>query len=151
MSEAAMRKKVVQALKPLHGIAVENPCLPGTPDVNYIEGWVELKWLRSWPKGADTVVRFDHYTVQQKVWAYMRRRAGGQAWFLIQCGREWILLDGAVAAMHVNKATKAELISVATAYFDAGLQPDDLVQLLQQQQPAFRPTADEIARLKETT
>ena len=26
MSEAAMRKKVVQALKPLHGIAVENPC-----------------------------------------------------------------------------------------------------------------------------
>lgn len=148
MSESAMRKKVVAALKPLHAIAVENPCLPGTPDVNYVEGWVELKWLREWPSKAETPVRLDHYTVQQKVWAYLRRRAGGQCWFLLQCGREWLLLDGVVAAQHVNHATKQQLIEVATAYFSTGLEDEELVDLLQQRQPAFSPTKAEIARLR---
>lgn len=150
MSESGMRGKVVKALKPLHAIAVENPCLPGTPDVNFIEGWVELKWIRTWPKGADTVVRLDHYTPQQKLWAYLRRRAGGQCWFLLQCGREWLLLDGVVAAQYVNKATKAELIAASTAYFSDGLQDSDLVELLSMRQPAFTPSQEEIARLRET-
>jgi len=151
MSEARMRGAVVKALKPLHGIAVENPCLPGTPDVNYIEGWIELKWLRAWPKRDDTIVRFDHYTTQQKIWAYLRRRAGGQCWFLMQCGREWLLLDGAIAAMVVNKSTKAELIAASSAYFSSGLSSEDLLVLLEQRQPAFTPTKEEIAKFRETT
>jgi len=151
MSEARMRKKVVKALKPLHAIAVENPCLPGTPDVNHTEGWIELKWLRSWPSKPETPVRLDHYTAPQKIWAYQRRRAGGQCWFLLQCGREWLLLDGIVAAMHVNQATKQELIQVATAYYSSGLSGEDLVKLLRQRQSAFRPTPAEIARFRETT
>lgn len=150
MSEATMRGNVVKALKPLNAISVENPCLPGTPDVNYVEGWIELKWLRSWPVGEDTIVRLEHYTVQQKVWAFRRRRVGGQCWFLLQCGREWILLDGIVAAMYINRATRQELIQVARAYFSDGLPANDLVQLLRQRQPVFSPTEDDIKKLRET-
>jgi hypothetical protein len=150
MAEAAMRSSVVKALKPLHAIAVENPCRPGTPDVNYIEGWIELKWLRSWPKGKDTIVRLDHYTQQQRIWAYQRRKAGGQCWFLLQCGRDWILMDGAVAAMYAGRCTKAELIAHATAYLSSGLSQQDLIDLLGQRQTAWKPTKAEIARLRET-
>jgi len=132
-------------------VAVENPCQPGTPDVNYVEGWIELKWLRAWPVNPETPVRLEHYTKQQKIWAYRRRRVGGQCWFLLQCGREWLLLDGVDAAMHVNKATRQELIQVATAYFSDGLPADDLVTLLGQRQEAFVPTESDIAKLRETT
>lgn len=151
MSESAMRKRLVKALAPLNAIAVENPCLPGTPDVNYVEGWIELKWLRNWPKRADTIVQLDHYTAQQRIWALRRRKAGGQCWFLLQCGREWILMDGAVAAMYAGKSTKAELIEHAVAYTDNGLTANDMISLLEQRQTAWRPSPDDIARLKETT
>lgn len=149
MSESTMRKSVVRALAPLNAIAVENPCLPGTPDVNYIEGWIELKWLRSWPKNEDTIVRLDHYTPQQRAWAFRRRKAGGQAWFLLQCRREWILMDAAVAALTVNHSTKVELIANATAYFSSGLSEQDLVDLLMVQQEPYTFTPEEFALLRE--
>ena len=151
MSESTMRTNVVRALAPLNAMAVENPCLPGTPDVNYVEGWIELKWLRSWPVRPDTIVRLEHYTVQQKVWAFRRRKVGGQCWFLLQVRREWILLDGAVAAFVVNRTTKRELIEHATAYFSAGLPPADLVDLLLVGQKPYNFTPDEFAQLRETT
>lgn len=151
MSESMMRTNVVKALAPLNAMAVENPCLPGTPDVNYVEGWIELKWLRSWPKQAKTIVRLPHYTQQQRVWAFRRRRMGGQAWFLLQCRREWILLDAATAALIVNHATKQELIENAVAYFSTGLPAQDLVNLLLVQQEAYTFTAEEFKQLRERT
>ena len=144
-----MRSTVVKALKPLHAVAVENPCWLGTPDVNYVEGWIELKWLRSWPKYHTSVVRLDHYTQQQRIFAWQRRHAGGQCWFLLQCRREWLLLDGAVAAMVVNRSTRRELLSYCDAYWKAGLPGDDLIRLLQQRQAAFHPTKIDIERFRE--
>ena len=150
MSESDMRKKVVKALQPLNAISVENPCLPGTPDVNYIEGWVELKWLREWPKREDTIVRLEHYTKVQRVWAFRRRRMGGQAWMLIQCGREWILMDGAVAAISLGHCTKAELIQRCAAYSDTGLDSAILIDILQRGQDIYTFTTEEFALLRET-
>lgn len=144
-----MRQEVVRLLKPLAAIAVENPVLPGTPDVNYVEGWIELKWIRSWPKQAETVVKIDHYTAQQRIWHYKRRRAGGQSWFLLRCRTEWLLMDGAVAAFTVNRATKAELIAACTAYWGAGLSATELLYYLKQRLPAYSFTPEEISRLRD--
>jgi hypothetical protein len=144
-----MRSNIVKMLAPLNAIPVENPARPGTPDVNYVEGWIELKWLRSWPKRPETVILIDHYTTQQRLWAYKRRKAGGQSWFLLQCKREWILLDGAVAAFTVNRSTKAELISACVAYWGTGLNDRELIYYLKQRQPAYEFTPEEISRLRE--
>jgi len=150
MSEQNMRKKVVKALNRLNAIAVENPCLPGTPDVNFIEGWIELKWLRSWPKRDDTTVRLEHYTKVQRVWAFRRRRAGGQCWMLIQCGREWLLMDGAVAALTIGHCTKAELIAHSEAYFKTGLDAETMIQFLQLGQEPYTFETEDFKRLRET-
>lgn len=92
MSEKGMRQRVVRALKSLDAISVENPAYPGTPDVNYIGGWLELKWKRHWPKGADTPLRMPHFTPQQRVWLTRRARKGGTALVLLQVGQEYLLL-----------------------------------------------------------
>ena len=54
-----MRGRLTKALRSLHAVAVENPVHPGTPDINYSEGWIEAKWLRAWPRKPETVVTVD--------------------------------------------------------------------------------------------
>jgi hypothetical protein len=147
MSEQNMRGRIVRALKELDAVAVENPALPGTPDINYVEGWVELKWLREWPANAESIVRFEHFTPQQRVWHIRRRLAGGVSWVLVQCGSEWLLFDGAVAAQYLNQCSRDGLLKVAARYWDKWSQ-EELVECISQKQNAFSLSAKERDRLK---
>lgn len=99
-------------------IRVENDLGTGTPDVNYVFGWVELKYLRNWPKRSTTKVRLDHYTPQQRAWAIKRSAFQGKVYFLLRvCESEWILYEGSRAAMLVGTLTRDELVKKADAYW----------------------------------
>jgi len=92
---------------------VENPVYPGTPDVNYIDGWLELKWARKWPSRATTPFRLDHFTQQQRVWLKRRADRGGNAHVLLQVGTDWMLFDAEAAFTHLGFATRTELVELA--------------------------------------
>lgn len=126
-----MRGRVVRALRSLDAVAVENPAYPGTPDVNYIGGWLELKWLRRWPENADTdPVLIRHFTQQQRVWLSRRCRRGGRAWLLLQVGQEYLLFDGEMAAEVVGRAPRGALLRSACKYWPRGLRSSELVECL---------------------
>lgn len=91
MSERLMRQRVVHALASLDAFSVENRVYPGTPDVNYIDGWLELKWLKDWPKRENSPVIIKHLTQQQKIWMLRRSRKGGKAHLVIQCRSQWLV------------------------------------------------------------
>lgn len=132
MSEQGMRKRIVgRTLKPLDAVSVENPAYPGTPDVNFVEGWVELKWIRRWPVRPETEVKIDHYTPQQRVWLKRRWMKGGNVWLLLQVGAEWLLFDGDTAAEVVGRATRKELQLAAHAYWPEGLRDHELRQIME--------------------
>ena len=128
MAEKDMRQRIINILRPLDAVSVENSAYPGTPDVNFIEGWLELKWLRSWPIQAETPVLISHFTQQQKVWLKRRWLKGGNAWLLLQCKREWILFDGDTAALYVGRMTRGELIERAHSYWRDGLNRTALIK-----------------------
>ncbi len=131
MSEHDMRGKIIEVLRPLDAVSVENRCGPGTPDVNYIGGWMELKWLREWPKRAETPVKLDHdLEPQQRAWLRRRRNRGGAAWVMLQCRREWLLWYGEVAAEIIGTATREELIARCHRYWPNGLNGDELIGVL---------------------
>ena len=148
MSEQGMRSRVTKALRSLDAIAVENPVRPGTPDVNFVEGWVELKWLRAWPKGENTPVRFNHFTPQQRVFHIRRRQAGGISWVLIQCRLEWLLLSGEVAALVVGHSTREELFKFAHRTWTKGLVQKELVECISQPMKKYSFTDVDRERLK---
>ena len=108
-SERDMRKTVVQLLKPLHAVSVENGCGIGTPDVNYRDGWIELKSV-DMPARHDTIVNVDHFTQHQRLWLRMRERSGGVALLLLKVDTTWLLYRGSVAADIVGKSTMWELM-----------------------------------------
>jgi len=105
-----MRQRLIRSLRSLHAVSVENKVGPGTPDINYVEGWIECKWLRSWPKRPETPVRLDHeLTAEQRVWLRKREAHGGVAWVILQCGREWLIFKGSIAADVLGTSTRQEL------------------------------------------
>lgn len=113
MSEQTMRQRVVRGLRSLDAISVENAARAGTPDVNYVEGWIELKQLGRWPRDADAVVLCRHFRVGQRVWIKRRARAGGRVHVLLQVGRDWLLLPGREAAEELGHVTRGRLEELA--------------------------------------
>jgi len=132
MSEAHMRRRVIQWLKPLNAIPVENPAQPGTPDVNYAEGWVELKKLAAWPRDGEAVVRVEHFTPQQRNWLRLRRMRGGRAFLLLQVKDEWLLFHGEIAAEHLGRVDRQMLERLASRHWRNGLRADELRGMLTQ-------------------
>lgn len=120
MSEKALAGHVMKALKPLDGVRVENPCHPGTPDVNYIGGWIELKQHDSWPKNPETPLKLGHdLTKEQRIWLTRREEKGGIALVLLQVNRDYLLLSGGVAARIIGAATQAQLKEASIDYWSS--------------------------------
>ena len=115
MSEAAMWDSLRPVIRSLDPVRVENPIVPGTPDVNYNHGWVELKFAERWPPRGGPL-RVDHFTRQQRTWLTRRRKAGGLAFLLLKVGEtEWLLFDGAVAAAMLGQVPRERLYEVCVA------------------------------------
>lgn len=86
-------------------VRVENPIHPGTPDVNHIYGWIELKTIEKCPPKSHCIVLIKHFTQQQRVWLYRRwKYAPGTTFLLLEIRAEhqWLLFDGDVAAKIVG-------------------------------------------------
>lgn len=88
-----MRGKLRRALRHLHAKPIENRLESGTPDLAYIGGWLELKWLRGWPKQGG-VVQLPHFTKAQRYWLRKHCEMGGRAFMILQVRREWFLFAG---------------------------------------------------------
>ena len=131
-SEAAMW----QVLRPhldalgLDPVRVENSACPGTPDVNYTGGWIELKHENEWPKRVDTPLRVPHFTPQQRVWLIRRYLKGGRAFMLLRVKHDWLLFDGVTAAKIVGHLSKQELIMHALMYCPGGIDRQELQRCL---------------------
>jgi len=149
MAESDMRTHLCDQLKKLDAVAVENPARPGTPDVNYIGGWIECKWLRAWPKRPGTVVRLDHpLLTSQKVWIRRRLRRGGKAWVMLQCGRGWMLFRGDAACDFLGTSTRAELGRHCYAHWPNGLDADELIAILVAQRPVRQLNKEEMSEAR---
>jgi hypothetical protein len=118
MNEKDLQKRVIHAIRKLDPVPVDNPRKPGTPDVNYIEGWVELKYKDEWPKRAATLVKFPKFYPQQRVWLVKRSLAGGKCFILLQVDNMYLLYEGGYAAQHFDKMTKDEMIKNAVKVWD---------------------------------
>lgn len=136
MSERYMRSDIVKLLckAGLDAFAVENPCLPGTPDVNYIGGWIELKQLPRWPR-TNGPIKIDHFTTQQRVVLRRRCHRGGDAWLLLRVTPEWLLFDGITAARVVGLCPREELYREAhEVWRSKSAMKEELVECLSRRQ-----------------
>lgn len=102
---------------------VENPLVPGMPDVNYAfggrdrpcTGWLELKCIDGWPKRSETIVTIEHYTDTQRRWARDHHEAGGRVHLLLKVTRpapQWLLF-AMPSLLNVGLVNTSELVLLA--------------------------------------
>lgn len=133
MSESDTWAALRPLMAPLDPHRIENliTAEKGMPDVEYVGGWAELKWIArsDWPKRARTVVRLDHYTDEQRNFLLRRWNFGEAAWLILQSGEEWFFWN-APAAQAVGTLTREQLQETATYYFKTKPTADQVCTIL---------------------
>lgn len=137
MSEASMRSNLVKKLKSRHAVAIESPGTGiGIPDVNLVDGWIECKWMKSWPTRCEiNPVRFLHpLSKEQQIWLWKREKAGGMALVCAQVSREWFFWSGYDMRKNKwwNNMTRSEMKENSVAYFRNGLDAEVLTKFIQE-------------------
>jgi len=117
MNEKAVWKKLKDLMGAhWHATRHEDIACQGVPDVSYglcgVQGWIELKYLPSWPKSPRTPVRIPHFTKEQRLWTQLRHVMGCRVWLLLVVGHhpheEWLLFD-AITAARIGTMTRAQM------------------------------------------
>lgn len=120
---------VRKALREFDPVRIENRCELGTPDVNISLGdWIELKIAEPPKRGGP--LRIDHYSIEQRVWAIRRHKAGGKVWVLLKVRTEWLLLKGEVAAEYLNYVNLEKLREIATKTWQKKLNHSELQKIM---------------------
>lgn len=131
--EKHMSRIIQTALKDggLDPVRVENRLGKGTPDVNFVGGWIENKAIDGWPKREGTIVKLPHYTQEQRLWQRRRVLAGGAVWVMLKVGqREWLLFRAEDAIEVLGLTNRQRLIDCCTKHWPNGLHQEELCELL---------------------
>lgn len=134
MSEKDLRREFCRLIRALDPVPIENILTGntgvGTPDVETVAGWVELKWAKAWPKRATTPLRLPHFTDRQKDWAKRRRAHGEECWLVLQVKQDWFIFDSD-GMQEVGNLTRDQLIEASRAFFDKKPTPEQLCAVFQ--------------------
>jgi hypothetical protein len=99
--EQLLNDDLMEALAGWDPRRVENLVAEGTPDINYIGGWIESK-VGERPKRAATTLSLRHYTREQRGWHMRRCRAGGRVHVVLRVGDATMAIDAYKAAQHLG-------------------------------------------------
>ena len=89
---------------------IENDVGVGTPDVAYstggINGWIELKYIRSYPQRYTTPILIPHLTSVQCSWLRRHGEAGGHCFLLIRIQNDFYLFSWRAAKLVKDGLTR---------------------------------------------
>ena len=130
MSEKDVTRTLSRLLKPLHAVRIEDGLgKAGVPDINISTGWIEAKNLKSYPVRETTPVRLKHpYTLEQKIWAEKRTKAGGKVWLVVKVASDWYIFLPPNSYL-VGELTKAEMREKAVTWFHYEPPQEELLKI----------------------
>ena len=106
----------------------------GVPDVTFtvdgFHGWIELKYLKEFPKRETTIVKIPHYTDLQRYFLSTRGKAAGHCYLLIKVNREYFLFDYEQAQSVGVSFTKKDFVENSKFYWKNKIDFEELRKAL---------------------
>lgn len=108
----------------------------GIPDLSYDipgmkgSGWIELKYLKSFPKRESTVVKIPHYSIMQRNWIKQHGRINNRVYLFVQVNREYFLFNWLTAAQSVGLALTKEEFYEGCFYWQRNVDFNELRDIL---------------------
>lgn len=109
----------------------------GVPDLSYgaegVNGWIELKQLKDWPKREATKVPLKsaaHFSVEQVNWLLKRGKKGGNCYLLVKVGQEYFLFDYTKVQPLWKGLTQDTFREQCLGYWKSQIDPVELIRLL---------------------
>jgi hypothetical protein len=124
-----VRQEIIKKLRELDPVAIENSVGLGTPDINYIGGWMELKYIKNYPKRSNTKIRLRHFTKVQRNWIKRRYLKGGNVCVLLRIERDWYLFKYPNTHL-LGELDKEEMKEKSTAFWEKKLIVEELIKWL---------------------
>jgi hypothetical protein len=92
---------------------IENVVGEGTPDIEFVGGWIESKFLWEWPRRPDTIIHIRHFTTEQRAWHVRRAAFGGISFVALEVEDDLLIIKGDKAARMIGNTTRGELLASA--------------------------------------
>lgn len=104
------------------------------PDLSFgargVNGWIELKQVKAWPKREDTKVKPAHYTSEQANWIIKRNKYAGSCFVFVKVEREYFLFKAYHARLIKNGITKKQYGEYCCAKWAGSIDPQKLLEAL---------------------
>lgn len=115
--EKDVSAKLIKAMRGWDAFRVENLLYPGTPDINFIGGWMETKHVKNYPAKETDLITHPDFTISQR--AFLKRRAlmGGKTFLFVQVQKDYYLFDGITGANYFGFLEKKYLLKRAKAFW----------------------------------
>lgn len=99
---------------------------------NFVDGWIELKYLPKWPKTYDLLVPIKHFTAQQKNWLVARgERGSGNVYVMLKVDgqtKSYMLFHYSVAR-RLGSMSRSDMEKEAL-YNDKYIDPKKLIDII---------------------
>jgi hypothetical protein len=135
-NEKVFRRYTIAGIERVGGHAQhhEDKIYGGVPDLSYgirgNNGWLEAKWREDWPKRNDTIVRFPHFTAQQRKWIFDRGKIAGHCFIWINIADEFFLFNWRFAFV-VGNMTRAEMLNRNNGYWSGEVDWQELCCIIE--------------------
>lgn len=115
--------------------SIETKYLTGIPDIAFgargINGWIELKQVKAWPKREDTIIKPEHYTAEQVNWLSKRGKKGGNCFVMVRVGADdYFIFTWPWARMIQKGMDKGDYMAKCDFHWKGSIVPDELLNIL---------------------
>lgn len=102
----------------------------GVPDVAYTvknkHGWMELKYIKEWPKRESTKIKLP-LRPEQKLWIATRGKLADGVWVMCKIDNDYYLLDYELAILACDGWTRSEWDMLSNLNWENGINFDELL------------------------